>query len=322
MNKSNKKSLTAAMIGDLAISSRNFFLAATGVILNVGPIITVLIGIPIGMLITWHCCKRPSLRGGWLLWRPAICYGVLLGVNNVAGLYVFLWLQPQVVGALSFLVAAGINMLPTIIRDARAGRFSTALWPALAVPGIWALVGDPAGHGGGLQTADSPEVVLLGQGIPGWAVGVAAVVTSSSAYAFNSKTMASLADADTEGELGARVSVLSGIPAMVFLVAGASFVGGGWAGVNSANWPYLLLAVAAGMIGGVGRLLQVKAYDWGLQPDTDAMLSPLRTLERILLGMLIELMVPSPLQGLGIVLILISSIGVRDFSSRRKSSAD
>ncbi|MCO6008319.1 hypothetical protein NE236_25405 [Actinoallomurus purpureus] len=308
------KILAIAALGGLVAIAKNYFLAATGVITNMGPFMTAIIIMVISFSIQFRL-YRPSLRCSWPVWRSVLVRGIILGANNVAALYTFRWIAPQTLAPLGFFCTAVFTLGGDVLKDARKGRYSTAVWPILAVPGIVALMNDPARRNGA-HFSPGPGLPILGHEVPGWILGVGAVIITSATYAVGNRQMEAL-DRDLKG----KISTLAAIPALAILAVGASSMDGGWK-VLTSNWSDLLLCAGAGVVATLSSVLVIKAYEGNLRASANAMLSPLMTLASILMGMLVEMTVPGPLGWLGIILIVVASYGAAKYQSRRNSDSD
>lgn len=305
----NKKVLTMVVLADVAGVATGYFLVAVGVTTNVGPFTTALVILVFGLPVHW-LVFRPSLRN-WLLWRPALLLGVCLGANNIGLQHVLRWVPLIIMAPLAFLITAVFMIGPDTWRDAREGKYSTALWPVLAVPGIWIMVNDSAG--GGNLSAAIPEFHILGQELPGWTLGLGAMVITSASYSFANKRLETL-----EKGIKGQASTLSRLPAVAIVAVSALAMEGGWGGMTNGNWRYLLICAGTGVaLALLNGVVVVKAYEKGLRASAVAMLSPLRTLWGILLGMLVEKIIPGPLGFVGIVVILVASYGAAVYQSRK-----
>lgn len=313
------KVLAPIVIALVAVRTQNYALDALGVITDLGPFKVALAAQLVGILITYYV-YRPSLLSNWSIWRPALALGVSRGVNNVAVLYVFVWIRPQFVAPLTFFCQAAFTLGSSIVKDARARKYSTAVWPILALPGIWALVA-----GSGDSRTPHPGVLILGHEIPGWIMGVCAVIIAAAAFAFNNTMLEVIAErdrdraarlSDKEGTVG-RIATLAGIPSVAVLALGASFLDGGWGVMANENWLNLLVATLSGVVTGVTGVLTVRAFKKGLKKNALTMVQPFMTLVGVLTGMLVEMQAPSLLLGVpGMVLILIASLGAAKYQSQ------
>ncbi|GAA2431874.1 hypothetical protein GCM10010191_52160 [Actinomadura vinacea] len=314
LSAENMKILATVVVANLVTKAKNYFLVAVGVISSVGPIKVALVAMVVGFSVNYWV-YRPALRCGWYVWRTVLLLGVNLGVNNVAVLYTFYWIRPQTVAPLGFLCTVVFVIGADIVRDARKRNFSTAIWPILALPGIWALMSDSADGGDGANFSPGPGIPILGHEIPGWILGVGTVIITAATYAFSQKRLEAL-DRDLKG----KISTLSAIPALAILAVGASFMDGGWKVMTSEDWSGLLICAGAGLVAGLSNVLVIKAYERGLRAGAVAMLSPLMTLAGILMGSLVEMTAPGPLGWLGIVLIFVASYGATKYQGRSKTS--
>jgi hypothetical protein len=313
------KVLAPIVVALLAVRAQNYGLDAFGVIRSLGPFKVALAAQLVGVCITRYV-YRPSLLSGWSIWGPALILGVSRGVNNVVGLYTFVWIRPQFVAPLSFVFQAVFTLGGDIIRDARTGKYATAIWPILAVPGIWALVVDSGNDG-----TPRPGVPIFGYEIPGWILGVGTVIIAAATYAFNNNMLQIFAERDreravhnsaNEKDVAGQISCLAGIPSAGVLALGALFVGDGWGGMTSGNWLNFLFAALAGIVTGLTSVVTVKAYQKGLKREAITMIQPFMTLAGILMGMLVEMKAPGLLAWPGMALILLSSLGAAKYQNQ------
>ncbi|GAA2431881.1 hypothetical protein GCM10010191_52170 [Actinomadura vinacea] len=310
--------LSIAAVVNLVNTARNYLLLAIGVISSVGSLKVALVILVFGVAVS-HWWYRPALRCGWEVWGPAILFGVSLGVNNVAALYTFEWISPQIVAPLGFLCAVVFMMcfdgFKEIVKEVRKGDFSRVVWPILALPGLWLLVNDSADGKDGAQVSPGSGVSILGHEIAGWIPGVAAVIITAFTFVYSQYRL-EVSDRD----LKEKISTLSGIPAIVIVAVGASFLDGGWKGMTSEIWSSLLICAVAGVVAGLSNVLVIEAYKHDLRAPAVVMLQPLFTLAGILLGCLVERTVPG-LQGwLGIVVIIVATYGDAKYQNRRAAS--
>ena len=298
--------------------AKGYFLVAVGVTANVGPVTTALVTALSSALVFW-IVFRPSWRTIETAWATVLLMGVNMAVNNIAFQFVLRWVHLHVLAPLSFLCTAVFLMGSQVVRDARKRKYSTALWPVLALLGLWALLNRPGQEEGARAFTDAiPHIPILGLMVPEWALGVGAVILVSATAAFQSRWMEAY-DKQTKGQ----VSTLVGFPALAAFAVLAWATEGGLAGMVGEHWPYLLICLG---VGGVSALLNgvvvVKAYVDGLRASTMAMLSPMRTLLGVLLGMLVERVAPGPVGMVGIVVVLVASFGAARLQSREKPGTE
>ncbi|NDU75849.1 hypothetical protein GWI34_24955 [Actinomadura sp. DSM 109109] len=303
------------MAANIAGIANGYILVASGVTDHVGPITTALIGMACGTPVMWYFF-RPALRSKWSAWRPSLLLGIALGVNHVTFQYGLRWVQVQLLQPLSFLFTVLFTVGPDIVRDARNGRYSIALWPVVGLLGIWALSTDTAdGTGGAAFTDAVPHLHLLGWPVPAWvpALGVMVITAATSAYG-NWRL-------EEARDLAGKYNTLAGLPAIAVLVAGVWLLEDGWAGVVGAPWPYLLVSAVCGMFFALlSGVVTAKAYGEGLRKSTTAMLQPLRHLLGTLLGMAVARTAPGPLGLAAILLITVASLGAAVVQGRNSGS--
>ncbi|MFD0851105.1 hypothetical protein ACFQ07_02660 [Actinomadura adrarensis] len=309
--------------------AKGYLLVAVGVTGNVGPLTTAFVSLLFALPVHW-CTYRP-LRSGWSIWRSALIRGIAQGVNHMAFQFVLRWVRLQVMQPLLFLVSSGFMIAPDAVRDTRKKtRNSTAfwpmlsmlgtwaLWPILALLGIWLLVSDADGGEGGVFSEAVPEVHVLGQEIPVWALGVGALIITSTTYAYLHRNLEAL-----KPDLKGPVASVGMVYAVAILAVGAWATEGGWGGMTGGNWSYLLICAATGVIGGyLSGVQTVKAYEQRLRASTTAMLEPLSTMAGILLGMFVEKAAPTSLGVVGIVIIFIASCGAAKYQSQSRPDSE
>ncbi|MEV4003099.1 hypothetical protein [Actinomadura sp. NPDC049753] len=304
------------MTANAAGVANGFVLALTGVTKSVGPMTAACVSVFVGIPIMW-VFFRPSLRSRWSVWMPSLLLGVSLGVNNMAYQNGLRWVQLQLLQPLSFLFSAIFLVGPKVVRDARNGRYSTAMWPILAGLGIWVLAADTAGGTGGRAFTDViPQIQVLGLLVPDWGLGLGILFLTAATYAYYSRKMEVLGT-DVRG----KINTLAGIPAFVVLGLGALAFESDWAGITDGYWLYLLICACSGMfLTLLNGVVMVKAYGRGLLASTTVMLSPLRTLLGTFLGMVAAHTAPGPLGLAAIGLILVASCGAAVIQSRKEGS--
>ncbi|TDC50416.1 hypothetical protein E1281_21985 [Actinomadura sp. KC345] len=174
------------MFADTVSVAKGYFLVAVGVTANVGPVTTVLVSALSSTLVFW-IVVRPSWRTIESAWATALLMGLNMAMNNIAFQFVLRWVHLHILAPLSFLCTAVFLGGGDVVRDARNKKYSTALWPMLALLGLWALLNGPGRSEGGRGFTDAiPEVRILGLMVPEWALGVGAVIlvaaTSASSW--------------------------------------------------------------------------------------------------------------------------------------------
>ncbi|GGQ27990.1 hypothetical protein GCM10010187_50820 [Actinomadura coerulea] len=307
------------MIANAAGVANGFVLSLTGATANVGPMTAACVSVFFGMPVMW-LYFRPSLRSRWAVWMPALLLGIGMGVNNAAFQYGLRWVQLQLLQPLSFLVSAIFLVGPRIVRDARNGRYSTAMWPILAGLGIWVLAADTAGKspdaGGSAFTDAIPQLHVLGRLVPDWGLGLGTLFITAATHAYYSRKM-EVFGKDVRG----KITTISGIPAFVFLGLGAWTFESDWTGVTDGYWLYLLICACSGMLLSLlNGVVMVRAFDRGLLASTTVMLSPLRTLLGTFLGLAVAQTAPGPLGLAAIGLILVASCGAAVIQGRKADS--
>ncbi|MEU8309228.1 hypothetical protein AB0C84_37260 [Actinomadura sp. NPDC048955] len=307
------------MTANAAGVANGFVLALTGVTKNVGPMTAACVSVFFGTPVLW-LFFRPSLRSRWSVWMPSLLLGISMGVNNMAYQNGLRWVQLQLLQPLSFLFSAIFLVGPRVVRDARNGRYSTAMWPVLAGLGIWTLAADTAGGAGGAGgrafTDAIPRLHVLGRLVPDWGLGLGILFLTAATYAYYSRKMEVFGT-----EVSGKINTLASIPAFVILALGAWAFESDWAGVTDGYWLYLLICACSGMfLSLLNGVVMVKAYARGLLASTTVMLSPLRTLLGTFLGMLAAHTAPGPLGSAAIGLILVASCGAAVIQSRKAGS--
>ncbi|WP_179279232.1 hypothetical protein [Actinomadura mexicana] len=293
-----------------------FVLVLLGVTRNVGPMTAACVAMLFGTPVFWFFF-RPSLRSRWSLWGPALLMGLCLGANNMTYQYSLRWVQLQLLQPLSFLFSAIFMVGSTAVQDARNGRYSTAMWPILGMLGIWALATDTTGgEGGGTFTDAIPEIHVLGHPVPNWVLPLGCMIITAATYAYVHEKLNAL-----DKNVGGKINTLAGIPAIAVLGVGAWALEGGWTGMTSGRWPYLLVCAGSGMfLALLSGVVMVKAYGMGLRTSTTVMLLPLRTLLGTFLGMVVAQTAPGLLGLAAVGLILVASCGAALIQSRKTDS--
>lgn len=311
--------LAMVMTANTAGVANGFVLSLTGATAHVGPMTAGCVSVFFGMPVMW-LFFRPSLRSRWAVWMPSLILGINMGVNNAAFQYGLRWVQLQLLQPLSFLFSAIFLVGPRIVRDARNGRYSTAMWPILAGLGIWVLAADTAGKspdaGGSAFTDAIPRLHVLGRLVPDWGLGLGTLFITAATYAYYGRKMEVLGK-----DVSGKINTLSCIPAFIFLGLGAWTFESDWAGMTDGYWLYLLICACSGMfLSLLNGVVMVKAYGRGLLASTTVMLSPLRTLLGTALGMVAAHTAPG-LPGLAAIgLILVASCGAAVIQGRKDDS--
>lgn len=318
LRAADKKVLTMVMAANTAGVVNGFMLVVVGVTKNVGPMTAACVAVLFGTPVFWFFF-RPSLRSRWSVWMPSLLLGIAMGANNLAYQYVLRWVQLQLLQPLSFLFSAIFLVGPDAVRDVKNKRYSTIMWPILGVFGIWALATDTSGGaGGGAFTDAVPQFRLLGHPIPAWVPGLGVLIITAATYAFHNRKMEAFSKPPFSKDVGGKINTLSGVPAFIILAVSAWALEGGWAGMTSGHWPYLLICAGSGFfLALLSGVVMVKAYGRGLSPSTTVMLLPLRTLLGTLLGMVVAQTAPGLLGWGAIGLILLASCGAAVIQSRK-----
>lgn len=296
--------------------ANGFILALTGVTDNVGPMTAACVSVFFGTPVFWFFF-RPELRSRWAVWMPSLLLGISLGMNNMAYQYGLRWVELQLLQPLSFLFSAIFLVGPRVVRDARNGRCSTAMWPIMAGLGIWALAADTAGGAsGGAFTDAIPQLRVLGRLVPDWGLGLGVLFLAAATYAYYGRKMETFGE-DVRG----KINTLASLPAFVVLALGAWAFESDWTGMTDGYWLYLLICACSGMfLSLLNGVVMVKAYGRGLLASTTVMLSPLRTLLGTFLGMVAAHTAPGLLGSAAIGLILVASCGAAVIQSRKADS--